>query len=464
MKLIILIIISYILINNVQAKEEETVKSDFSGESYVKDYEKLVSTFGIVKSVPNELNDAKSIQELYLKTKENQNFNYHSINYFLKLNNNLKGFSPKGQLIYQIPELNIMYVEYNTTSNIVKRQIIEQQYKELLKQKAALVDYDKFKNKIYYSGVPLLGAYKFDFEKKEKKIIFETQRVNYPAVYINCYKNGEVVGLFYSNGYEQDSKYLPTNTNKTPIVLKFPKEISEKFEYTEKQFEKGTEKNLCLYREKFEDLSNAELYESLINDNRNQFFVFFNIDESKKEYNYLTANVTHMGIFSYDPSDSLHMPFSLWEGKDYNKENVEEIIEKNLFDNNDIKKGFNNTFIKSNYTYVFENGSDLYFMQGIENGNRVRVILNKSSLQVEYKVSYNEDFLRLTLDKIIEDSPNNFPIEMIISKNNNKKQSSVLSIYAKLIDRPHYFKELEVDLKQAFLFDWKKNVETKKEN
>ncbi len=459
MKIIILLISLIVL--NVFAKEEEKIMN-YDSDTYIKDYSKLISTFGIVKSTPIELNSAKSIQETYLKTTDSLQFNYHSINYFLKLNENFKGFSPNGQLIYLIPELNNLFVEYNTTGNIVKRQLIENQYKEILKEKAKLVDYNYFDNTTYYSGVPLLGAYNFDFDNNEKTIIFETQKINYPAVYINCYKNGEMVGLFFSNGYTFDSIYLPTKASKTPIILKFPKEIRDKFEYTEKVFsENVVEKNLCTHKQKFEDLDKAYLYESLISDANNQFFVFFNIDKNYKENNYLVANVTHMGLFSYDNSDYLHMPYFLWEGKNYSKEKIEETIKNNLLNNNEIKKGFNNNFLKNNYTYVFDHENDMYFIQGINNGDRARMILNKTSLIVEYKIDYHEDYLELTLDKILKESANNFPLKMIITKTDDKSLSSTLSVYTQFIDRPHHFKNLKLNLKEGFLFDWKKNVEEK---
>lgn len=445
---------------NVGAVEENNIP-DYEGSTYFESYKKLMNTFGIVKSVPNKLSDAKSIQELYLSKDGVNQFNYHTINYFLKLNENLKGFSPKGQLIYKVSELNKLYRDYVTNPNLVKRQIIENQYKEILKQKSQLLDYSLLQNKIYYSSVPILGTYKFDFNNLEKKIIFDTQRINYPAVYLNCFKNGEMIGVFYANGYTDNEDYLPTHANKTPIVLKFPKEISEKFEYSEKNFEENMEYNLCSHKQKFEDLSNAEVYENLLSDNRNQFFVFFNIDTNYKDNNYLVGNVSHMGLFSYDSSDSMHMPYFIWEGKNYSTEKVETIIKNNIIKNNEIKKGFNSNFLKNNYTYVFYNENDEYFMQGLNNGSRARLVLNKTNLFAEYNIVYFEDYLELTLDKLIKDSPNNFPIKMIISKNNSKNISSTLSLYAQLIDRPHYFKELNLDLKQGFLFDWKKNIEEK---
>lgn len=447
-----------ILLMSVKINAQEIKFPDYEGESYIKSYQKLTSTFGIVKSVPESISDSKSIQEIYLN-ENSQQFNYHAINYFLKLNNDLKGFSPNGQLIYKIPELNNLFRDYVTNSNIVKRRLIENQYKEILKQKSKLLNYGEFENKIYYSGVPLLGAFQFDFDNLEKKIIFETQKVDYPAVYLNCYKNGEMIGLFYASGYYDSDRYLPTLANKTPIVLRFPKEISEKFEYAEKKYQNENIKNLCLRKEKFEDLNKGDTYESLISDSHNQFFVFFNIDTKADSYNYLVGNVVSMGLFSYDNSDFMHMPYFLWEGKIYNEKPIQEIIKNNLINNNNIKKGFNNGLLKNEYTYVFNHNEDKYFIKGIENGNKARLILNKTSFLAEYKVEYFEDYIELTLNKLLRDSANNFPLKIIISKNSENKQSAILGLYVQFVDRPHYFKELELNLKQGFLFDWKKNVE-----
>jgi hypothetical protein len=428
--------IVFLLINT---NSQASTGYNFSKEQE-ESYNKLGKSIPIVKVVPENLKNSQSIQKIYFELKGSFEFNKSVMPYYLNNIENFNGYSSKKELISYIPELSGLYNKLKSTNNAVTRFRIDKDYKDTFERFSNDFDINFFKDKLYYSEIPLKGAFPYDFKNNNKTVIFSDYKESFPAIYLTCFPDGNIIASFTANQFKAEKSTILSFVTTTPIILEVSQEIKDYIKHRPSQYGK----NLCTNTREFRSIEDGEIFEGYSNNKSNTYMGFFTIDTTITNKPYLVGKLSHIGYFIMD-SDYYHMPFDIVGGYTFNEENIESIPDK-VLDNIKNKEKFSNTFLTSKFSYTFSD----FFFKGTEK-NQVNLIKNSTDLYIIYDYEILENEVIFTLNKIIKDSPDNFPLKFRIIKD---KEGDDLTAYVLYRDSPFIYIEEDFNFKNGVFIDW----------
>ena len=437
-----LFIIFFLFSFNLKAQEEEPKVEYIFNMLQQELYEDLGKSIPLAKSLPSELKDSESIQKVYFELKDSFNFNRAVMSYYWDNVENFQGYSSKSELIFHIPELTGIYNRLKASSNAVTKFRLEKQYKEKFEEFKNGFDMNVFKDKMYYSEVPLKGTFPYDFEKNEKTIIFSDYNAGFPSIYLTCFPNGEIIASFTSRQFVGKDTSIPSFVTKTPIILEVSEEIKEYVSYRQSKYGE----NLCANTKNFKTIEKGEIFESYSNNRNNTYMGFFTIDTTKTDRPYLIGKLSHIGYFIMD-NDYYHMPFEIIGGQTFNETDLEGIPDR-VFEQTIEKGNFSSSFLTSEFSYSFSD----FFIKGKAN-NQLRLAKDKTNLHIIYDYEKFENEIVFTLNKIVKDSPDYYPLKFRITKEKNKEgvELTAFVLYSK---SPFMYIKEELNLKNGFMLDW----------
>tara|TARA_Y100000588_G_scaffold282343_1_gene299473 strand:- start:2582 stop:3928 length:1347 start_codon:yes stop_codon:yes gene_type:complete len=413
-------------------------------------YDNLGKSIPLAKSLPDFLEDSNSIQKSYFELKDSFEFNRSTMKYYLENTENFQGYSSSKELFFHIPELTGIYNDLKRSGNAVTRFRLDKKYKETLKGFSDSFDMNYFKDKIYYSEIPLKGTFPYDFEKGSKTLLFSDYKPTFPAIYLTCFPDGNIIASFNGNKYQEEKVTIPSFVTNTPIILQVSEEIKEYIKYRASKYGE----NLCERTITFDRIEDGEIFEGFSNNKANTYLGFFTIDTSVTGKPYLVGKLSHMGFFVMD-TDYYHMPFNIIGGNTFDSEiNVEDIPDL-VLDKLEGKGAFLKTFLESKFSYSFSD----FFIRGITDKKQVNLIKNNTNLHVIYDYEILNDEIIFTLNKIVRDAPDYFPLKFRIVKEKDTEEGTVLSVYTLYNYAPFIYIKETLDLKAGVVVDWKRILE-----
>lgn len=408
-------------------------------------YNSLGKSIPLAKSLPEYFQDSRSIQKSYFELKDSFEFNRSTMKYYLDNTENFQGYSSNKELFFHIPELTGIYNELKTSGNAVTRFRLDKKYRDTLIQFSESFDINYFKDKIYYSEIPLKGAFPYDFENNRKTLLFSDYQPSFPALYLTCFPDGNVIASFNGNKYKEEKVTIPSFVTNTPIILEVSEEIKEYINYRASKYGE----NLCERTITFDRIEDGEIFEGYSNNKANTYLGFFTIDTSITGKPYLVGKLSHIGFFVMD-TDYYHMPFNIIGGNTFNNEiNVEDIPDL-VVDNIKDKGAFSKTFLESKSSYTFGN----FFFRGITNTNQINLIKNKTNLHIVYDYEILDNEIVFTLNKIVRDAPEYFPLKFRIIKEKDT-EGTLLTVYTLYNYSPFMYIKETLNLKEGLVLDWK---------
>lgn len=413
-------------------------------------YNDLGKSIPLLKSLPEEFSDSQSAQKVYFEIKDSFDFNRAVMPYYLNNTENFQGYSSKNELIFHIPELTGIYNQIKGTSNKVTKFRLDKIYKEKFTELSNDFDINFFNDKIYYSEIPLKGAFPYNFEKNKKTVLFSDYQTEFPAIYLTCFTNGDVVATFSATKFSEDKISIPSFVTNTTIFLEVSQEIKN---YVKHRYSKYGE-NLCSNTRTFNSIEDGEIFEGFSNDKANTYMGFFTIDKNVTNKPYLVGKLSHIGFFIMD-NDFYHMPFDMIGGQTFNEKNAESIPDR-VYEKTINKGNFSSTFLNSQFSYSFND----FFIKGIDN-NQLRLIKNNTNLHILYDYEVFENEIIFTLSKIIKESPDAFPLKFRVTKEKDLEgaELSVFILYNKI---PFMYIKESLDFKNGLFLDWNKLIEEEK--
>ena len=435
------------------------LSAEILDEEQVKAQEFFLTTIPLIKNLSGDLQNSYSIQKEYFNMNDSILFNKSVIPFYTQKieKENFTGFTYSKELIYIIPELNNIFKEYLSNQNPVSLFKIKQSYKDKFYKIGEEFSQKIIKGKQYYSETPLIGVSNYDFKNNSKSMIFSNYNKLLPAVYFECYENGDMIGIFNGNQFNKTDVNTPSYSTKVPIILEVPEEIKKNFTYHSqivptRENPKNFVNNLCVYKRQFSDLDEGEKFVNLINNSSNSFITFFTMNENVNNSPFLSAKVTNLGFFELDPIDYYHSEVFNFQGSTYNDDSS-TIIERQV-DLIEKDPKYNNQFLSNNGTYSFGE----YYIRAFKN-NKIFLKKEKTNLLIEYDYVEKENEIILTLNNIIKDSPTSFPLKIRIIQEPNSSLYD-LQVFELNSDTPSFYSKIPLNLRNNFSIKW--DIEVKK--
>lgn len=436
--LLLLLLSSYTLLGS-------KVEYNFSKKE-LESYDKLGKSIPLAKSLPDYLENSISIQKSYFELKDSFEFNRSTMKYYLENTEEFQGYSSNKELFFHIPELTGIYNDIKRSGNIVTRYRLDEKYKKTLNKFADSFDMNYFNDKTYYAEIPLKGVFPYDFEKNKKTLLFSDYSPTFPAMYLTCFPDGNIIASYNGNQYKDEKITIPSFVTNTPIILEVSKEIKEYIKYRASKYGE----NLCEKVVTFDRIEDGEIFEGFTNNKANTYLGFFTIDTKITGKPYLVGKLSHIGFFIMD-NDYYHMPFNIIGGHTFDEntsvENIPDIVLNKL----DNKGAFSKTFLESKFSYTFSD----FFIRGITDKKQINLVKNNTNLHIVYDYEILNNEIIFTLNKIIKDSPDNFPLKFRVVKEKDVTEGTVLSVYTLYSHSPFMYIKETLDLKGGFVLDWK---------